>query len=369
MPSSGFFTWDQTLDFSVGGHQLPAMAAFFRRLPWHTLAPDNDTIVWGPGLPADQNQHPFQKADRYRNYVVAYVPSPTASVNSCRPTHNHSVVASGVVSLNATSGAHRVAWFNPRSAEFTTLGIVAAGTSNFFIPAERPGGDVEGDWVLLVEPASADPPDRIVFAAAGIPAPRINQPVQSIAPRSSRPSTATMPPQGISSWVTHLNITAAVPRRDSAAVGCSFVATEDMNVSHLCRFIAPGSSNAQTVVLMAETGETIAQAEVDALAPDFVDENGFLCTKVDATPATLLAATSSRVARASSVLRKGTPYVLLLNANGCDEWYDDVHSSIDVLDGCASANVQSVYGEPPHLSPGAGGLCHCYGPLNFFFHD
>lgn len=159
--------------------------------------------------------------------------------------------------------------------------------------------------------------------------------------------------------MTHVDVTQAVPRRDVATVGCSFVAAQDMNVSHLCRYIVPGSINVQTVALVSnETGETIAQAEVDALAPDFVDENGFLCAEVaDPTRLTFRG------------LHKGTAYVLLLSANGCDAWYDDVHSSVDVLGGCSSSNVQSVYGEPPHLSPGSGGLCHCYGPLNFFFHD
>jgi hypothetical protein len=66
------------------------------------------------------------------------------------------------------------------------------------------------------------------------------------------------------------------------------------------------------------------------------------------------------------VLAAGKGYVLSMDADGCDNWYDDAQTTVTVVGG-AAADVVSVYGTPPHTSPGGGGSGHCYGPLNFYF--
>lgn len=337
----GYYTWDQALGFAVGGFQLPAMAAFWRRLPWHTFAPDGSAVVWDDGGWDRRTQRPYQKADPRGDYVVAYLPQlrgdPHAGpAGPCRPAgRNGSTAAYGglVVGLNA-AGAHRAIWFNPRTAVYTAAGAVPAGTS-WRVPVERPGPLAEAvlDWVLLIEPAAAAPPP-------------------GLAPPLPTAVGLAAPPSG-TSWVTSVAAGGRV-RTGPVENGCTFRCTEPMNVTHLCRLPPPGSRNVQRVQLLTPTGAVVAWAAVDALNPASVDRHGFVCAAVDPTaagPATLVT---------------GQSYVLAATTFGCDGWHDDEGTTVTVVGGDA-AEVKSVYGAPPSLMPGGGGAGHTYGPLNFYF--
>lgn len=342
---SGYYTWDECLDFPVGGHEMSIMAAFWRRLPWHTLSPDGSAIEWHAHAPNGKStQRPYQKADPSHNVVVAYLPQANGDPHTpegppgtppigCRPPHGpgNSTNCTGcygglVRNISAASG-HRASWFNPRTGMYTQISTIPKGLDSFDIPATRPGGAAESwlDWVFLIEPiASAD--HRVVAS-----------------PVSSSPTDTDT----YTSWVTSVKANGRL-RNNEAAVGCSFTATRDMTVTRLCRRPAPASRNIVPIIIFSSVGVRLTNASVDALNAH-IDALGFACAKA---PTALLKANSS--------------YVLMELSNGCDPYYDDVGTTISVDDG-EGAHVRSVYGTPPKVTPGGGGLRHCYGPLNFYF--
>jgi hypothetical protein len=381
LPGSQFYTWDQALDFTVGGHQLPTMAAFFRRLPWHTLAPDAGAIAWGAGAPSgSDSQRPFQKADPARDFIVAYLPQANGDPHSsCRGGAVRPYNAT--VALNGAATGHRAAWFNPRTAEYTPLAtFVPPGTAELAVPADRPGGDLSGDWVLLVEPAAnASSPWPFPAAAAGAAAaagvaPVSEQQQHQQQQHKKKPGALPPPPPPGTSWVSHVDVGASRVRADDSVVGCFFVATQAMAVTHLCRLPAPASVNVEKLAIFDNaTGAVVAAAATDALAPQFQDASGFICAAVTAAAAaattTSSSSTTTTTAAAAATpaeLVAGTVYMLALLADGCDGYYDDVDTRVDVVGGDA-ADVTSAYAAPPHTMPGGGGAGHCYGPLNFYF--
>ena len=348
--ASGYYTWDQGLGFEVGGHQLPAMAAFWRNIPWHTLAPDAAAIVWDPAAPPG-TQKPFQKADALNDYVVAYLPQANGNPHApegppgtpgigCRPpahppnNTNCTGCYGGTLTVN-TNTNHALWWFNPRSGASTQIGAtLAAGSGSIRIPATRPGGAAEAylDWVLLLKPVAATTPARARPLAAAAAAAAADK-----------------------SWVTALALTrGARTRLDESEVGCEFTATEAAaTVTRLCRYPTPGSRNVVKVQLAdATSGALVAWANVDALSAAR-DGNGFVCAAAVLT-------------RAGGVLVQGSKYVLSELNVGCDSYYDDVGVTIAVRNPGVAA-VKSVYGKPPNVSPGGGGANHSYGPLNFYF--
>ena len=334
--------------------------------------------------------------------MVAYLPqtdgnpshsdSPSASPStSCRPNPNATTGAySGLLVHLSASVAHRVMWFNPRTGNYSApttaaSGVVPAGASNWSIPATRPLSTPAGmasDWVLLVEPESQPPPQMVprttlrtrragrsaeeeaAAAAAAAKEAERNEPREqnTLAPA---PAPAPPKPPG-TSWVTNVSTTGARVRPEASAIGCTFTSpsvlpdllttssstmTGSLAVTHLCRGTPPGSRNVETVVLYeAGSGAVVASADTDALHPAFVDALGFVCSGVAGGPVKLT---------------PGLQYALMLEANGCDGWYDDTGVTVAVVGG-AAANVSSVYGTPPQLQPGGGGAGHCYGPLNMY---
>ena len=143
-------------------------------------------------------------------------------------------------------------------------------------------------------------------------------------------------------------------RKGSGPNGCTFTATTQLNVTHLCRWPAPGADNVVPVAISeGTTGRMLGSVSVDARASATApyDELGFACTEL-----------AERL-----TLRQGAAYVLeSSNDPPCDSWYDDTSAEITVFGG-AQAAVKSVYGEPTALQPGGGGANHCYGPLSFHF--
>jgi len=326
---SGYFTWDQGLDFAVGGHQIPAMATFFRQLPWHTLAPNASSIAWSSEAP-NGTQRPYQKSDQAGNYVVAYLPRANGNPHSggpsgCRPSGRNSSSYGGTIQGINPHIAHTVSWFNPRTAEYTVVGTIAGGDSTFTIPTDRPR-DADDDWVLLVKPTTA-----LLHRENG-------------AARIQEAPTGT-------SWVTSVQLHGRV-RSAPSEIGCAFRAVGTLNVTHLCRLPVGGSRNVQMVTVYTAAGAVVTSAHVDALDAKTVDKLGFVCTPVPTSTAT--------------TLHDGTSYFITLTTIGCDGWYDDTGTTVSVVGGTTAA-VKSVYGHPPNVNPGGGGVGHCYGPLNFYY--
>ena len=345
---SGYFTWDETLTFPVGGHQLPLMAAFFRSLPWHTLEPNAAAVAWDSPAAPTNTQKPFQKADAAGHYIVAYLPQANGDPHSaegppgtppvgCRPPltpGNHSAAGrfGGTASINP-GAPHTASWFDPRSGATTLIAALPKGTTSWRVPASRPGGGTEAwrDWVLLIEPRSSSSSSSSVVRGAPAPAPA--------------------PVGGDISWVTSVSAKGKM-RLPPAEVGCTFVATQMMSVTQLCRLpVANITHNIETVSIFGENGSHVASAHVDALGATR-DEHGFVCTSISSSSTTV-------------VLEVGNTYFLTLTSR-CDSWHDDTGTMIDVVGG-DSAQVTSFYGVPPNVKFGGGGKRHCYGPLNFHF--
>jgi hypothetical protein len=186
--------------------------------------------------------------------------------------------------------------------------------------------------VLLIEPAAA------VAAAAA-----------AAASDQAHPSTVA----DDVSWVTSVS---AKGRLRPAPVenGCSFIATQNMTVTQLCRFPNPQSRNIEAVSIFDAHGSSIASAHVDVLVKP-TDEHGFACAAITTT-----------ASGAAAQLRARETYYLTMNVK-CDAWHDDEHTEIEVVGGAAAGAVQSFYGVPPKVHKGGGGTGHCYGPLNFHF--
>ena len=329
---SGFYTWDQCLDFPVGGQQMSLMARFFRSLPWHTLVPNATVIKWDAAAPTG-TQKPYQKADTAGDYIVAYLPQangnphtpegpPGTPMIGCRPggSGNHSAAGlfGGTAMVNR-GVAHTASWFNPRTGAKTFIATLEKGRSSakWAVPASRPGGDQEAwrDWVLLIEPSAAGD--------------------------DGHHDGATKHGADVS-WVTSVSAAGRLrpPPVDS---GCSFIATKAMRVTQLCRLPAPGNINVEAVTIYSANGSMVVSAHVDALDKTH-DEHGFVCTAVETAAALLLA--------------QGRYYLTL--DTKCDTYRDDAGTAIEVVGG-ASAEVKSFYGSPPNVHPGGGGANHCYG--------
>eukprot|EP01043_Picozoa_sp_COSAG02_P013133 COSAG02_NODE_521_length_20750_cov_10.721079_4_plen_415_part_00 len=339
---SGYYTWDQCLDFPVGGHQLPMMAALFRSLPWHTLAPSATAIAWAPPAP-NGTQRPYQKADAAGDYILAYLPQANGNPHSaegppgtpavgCRPLPNPAAGVAGeyggtVPAMNIKAG-HTASWIDPRTGVKTLIAALPKGQATWTVPATRPGGGHAAwrDWVLLIEPASTTDADTSDQA---------------------QPLSLT----GDVSWVTNVS---AKGRLRPAPVenGCEFVATKPMTVTQLCRFPNPQSHNLEEVTIYNTNGSSIATAHVDVLSKT-LDEHGFACAAVTTT------------SLSAAKLIQGQTYYLTMNLK-CDAWHDDVGTAIEVVGG-VGANVKSFFGPPPKVQVGGGGAGHCYGPLNFHF--
>jgi hypothetical protein len=153
MTRSSYYTWDQTLSFPVGGHQLPAMASLFRSLPWHTLAPSATAISWAPPAP-NGTQRPYQKADPAGDYILAYLPQANGDPHSaegppgtppvgCRPLPGPSGGGGGggtgvgqyggtVRAINAQA-AHTASWFNPRTGAKTLIAALPKGRATWAV--------------------------------------------------------------------------------------------------------------------------------------------------------------------------------------------------------------------------------------------
>ena len=342
------------------------MAKFFRALPWHTLQPSGTAIVWDSSAP-NGTQRPYAKADSAGDYIVAYLPQangdphtpegpPGTPAIGCRPPggSNHTNYAAGMYGGTAkinTKVAHTASWFNPRTGEKTLISQLSKGRVTWAVPVSRPGGVHEAwrDWVLLIEPKSAR---------------------QSIdLQREESVLIADKDEFSDVSWVVNVSAKGRI-RPAPVENGCSFVATQTMTVTQLCRFQLASNNNIETVAIFPSINSTatdatssaiatspIATAKVDALSKQR-DEHGFVCAPVD-TKAGYSGSTPP-------VLVQGRKYFLTQIAK-CDAWHDDTGTTIEVVGGDA-AKVASFYGTPPNgVKPGGGGLGHCYGPLNFHF--
>ena len=364
MNESGYYTWDQCLNFPVGGHQLPLMAQFFRRLPWYTLQPSATAVVWDSSAP-NNTQKPYAKADVAGDYIVAYLPQangnphtpegpPGTPAIGCRPppgTLNHSAAGmyGGTAKVNIEL-AHTASWFNPRTGEETLIAQLPKGLATWEVPRSRPGGDHEAwrDWVLLIHPRTVL--QHVRDANGGIDS-----------------SFAETQGDADVSWVTNVSAKGRI-RPAPVENGCSFVATQTMTVKQLCRYALPGDNNVETVAIFRASNGTIdsgsvtaaavpvATANVDALSRQR-DEHGFICAAVNVETG------SSQIS--PPVLAQGEKYFLTQNLK-CDAWRDDTGTTIEVVGGDA-AKVASFYGTPPNVISGGGGANHCYGPLNFHF--
>jgi hypothetical protein len=169
---------------------------------------------------------------------------------------------------------------------------------------------------------------------------------------ADQPTKATHAAYEGTSWVSSVSIAPkARVRNDAGEVGCSFTATETVSVLSLCRLPTPGSDNVFPVMVVHTNGTTVAKAGVDARSKP--DKNGYVCNAVDGDSGT-------------AMLVKGEAYALVEDSTSCDSHYDDTGAKLQVVGGSA-ANVRSIYGSPPHVTPGGGGADHCYGPLNFYY--
>lgn len=133
-----------------------------------------------------------------------------------------------------------------------------------------------------------------------------------------------------------------------------------MIVNELCRLPTPAARNVQIVAIYSEAGALLMSASVDALnASSRTDSLGFVCAPAVVAP-------QSIDGEGGLTLAPGSTYVLMLKTHGCDGWYDDMGNTLTVAED-TTMEPRSVYGVPPKLTPGGGGVGHCYGPLNFYF--
>eukprot|EP00041_Stephanoeca_diplocostata_P015512 m.296443 g.296443 ORF g.296443 m.296443 type:complete len:846 (+) comp20062_c0_seq2:121-2658(+) len=378
----GYFTWDQALTgFEVGGSQMSYMAAFFQRLPWHTLVPDAEAISWHSPAPgantstSSEPQGPFQKASPSRDYIVAYLPQIVAAgprpSGQCRPRPPAPGTAAYGATIHlaptdagaASSASHRVSWFNPRTGTYAVIAAaLPAGTASFDVNASRPNGDVTADWVLLVEPASAP---RVPTTQRHTPQP----PPWEHRHTSREHRHTSWEPNAVQSWVMAVSSRGRV-RQIPSTVGCAFTtpkgSTAVLAVTALCRFAVPGSQNIEHVELWdRDAKKRVLSAPVDMLHA-VPDARGFICVNVSATQPTLQMGVAH--AAAGLILQSNTTYVLAAANDGCDPWYDDAGTVLATNRNTSITNVYSVYGDGiTGWTPGAGGTNHCYGPVNFLF--
>ncbi len=244
--------------------------------------------------------------------------------------------------------------------------FVPPGTAELAVPADRPGGDLSGDWVLLVEPVSSSltwPPasSSPMWPAVHSSSVQTRTTTTAANRKKHAPPPPPPPPPG-TSWVSSVDVSASRVRSDASVVGCSFVATQNMTVTHLCRLLAPESGNVEQVAVYdSDTGAVVAAAATDALAPAFQDANGFICAaavavatttaaaraaaEVAAAPVAAAASTTAMPATATTAaaqLVAGKTYVISLLADSCDLYYDDSQTRVEVVGGDA-AKVTSVY--------------------------
>ena len=331
----------------VGGRQLSYMAEFWRALPWWTLEPDNNAIRWSSNAPTD-SQRPFQKRNHDMSVVVAYLPQSKGSQVVCPTTAYEAPSWYGlVVGLNA-SARYYARWFNPRSNVFTPItsgsgggdGVSGgSGGTTFSIPPHpNPSMSATEDWVFLLEE------------------------VKTAAPASTvgHHETTSQQQLQLTSWVTSVNIeNRTKSRKVHGIVGCSISVAvgKTMTVHALGRYYLEGNLASETLHIYrndagggaagAGAGATVASVVVDMkLKPD---SGGFVRAALD-TPV---------------VLAGNATYILASVEDGCDDWYDDMATTISTT---VVASARSVYGggHAPWL-PGGGGVNHCYGPLNLYY--
>ena len=143
----------------------------------------------------------------------------------------------------------------------------------------------------------------------------------------------------------------ALSNQPRASIGCTLNLTKgtSVEVHALGLYVVAGNMNPEIVKIVATgTGATVASAVVDTALP--ADKYGFVVATLIA-PVTLHGDGTAQ-------------YVLLVGEDGCDAWLDDTST---VLTTTPAAAGTSVYGSYPTWQPGAGGLNHCYGPLNFYY--
>jgi hypothetical protein len=130
-------TWQQAMDLA-GSIGMMHWGRLFRSRPWYELVPDQKHEVVTGGL-GEFRGLDYLAAGRTRDgkTVIAYMPTPRIIT----------------VDMSKVSGSRARSWrFDPRTGKATEAGEFATtGTRDFVPPAE-------GDWVLVLDDASANLP-------------------------------------------------------------------------------------------------------------------------------------------------------------------------------------------------------------------
>lgn len=357
--SPGFYTWDEALDFPVGGKQMGYMASFFRRLPWFRLEPDATAIVWNvtqSGTKLQESQLPAQKScckdGEGLDTIVAYLPqsqSHTSPAAQCR--HGSARMYAGVVGGISPHWSHKASWFNPRTGKYTGITTIAQGVTTWEVPATRPDvpGAADQDWVFLLEPNYTSGNSTVGSIEAQ------NEVRSSANEVHGSVALARSNAQG-TSWVTSTQAIGTI-RKSASTNGCSFVTTSSssLKIVSLCRFKIKGDINLDPIALYEVAagakglGTLVANVTVDSRSAKS-DVLGFVCAALPLVVS----------------LKPSTRYVLASQNTGCDSFLDDMESTITTAGG-APAQVGSVYQGGAVWMPGGGGTGHCYGPMNFYY--
>lgn len=132
--------WRAALDLP-GSRDMARLAAFFAKLPWHTLEPDLEGRVLTAGA-GDGKDRATCTASADGHLAVIYVPSPRSLT----------------VNLARFTGPVTARWFHPAKGETQTVNenpYPASGSHAFTVPANF--GASEPDVVLLLESAVQRP--------------------------------------------------------------------------------------------------------------------------------------------------------------------------------------------------------------------
>jgi hypothetical protein len=131
--------WKRHLD-TQGANDLARLNAFIRSIAWQDLVPEGlggmrMLVTEGGSLPGAKD-HVAAAATPDGSLLVAYVP----------PDHAGPIT----IDMTAMSGSTRARWFNPATAEYTSIGIFPNTATRTFAP---PGDNGTGfrDWVLLLQ--------------------------------------------------------------------------------------------------------------------------------------------------------------------------------------------------------------------------